>query len=61
MFAFAHRNFENGYLGNAKPPHLFTFSRRVANGEQVERVAGLAMKNRPSANFAGYWQRHRAA
>ena len=35
-------------------------SRRVANGEQVERVAGLAMKNRPSVDFAGYWQRHAA-
>jgi transposase-like protein len=36
-------------------------SRRVANGEQVTRVAELAMKNKPSVDFAGYWQRHKAA
>ena len=36
-------------------------SRRVANGEQVERVAGLAMVAKPSVDFAGYWQRHKAA
>jgi transposase-like protein len=36
-------------------------SRRVANGEQVSRVAALAMTNKPSVDFAGYWQRHKAA
>ena len=36
-------------------------ARRVANGEQVSRVAELAMTNKPSVNFAGYWQRHKAA
>ena len=33
-------------------------NRRVSNGDQTFRVAGLAMKNRPSVDFSGYWQRH---
>ena len=36
-------------------------SRRVANGEQVGRVAELAMGSKPSVDFCGYWQRHKAA
>ncbi len=32
--------------------------RRLPNGSQVERVAGLAMKRAPSVDFCGYWQRH---
>jgi transposase-like protein len=36
-------------------------SRRVANGEQVSRVAELAMAAKPSVDFCGYWQRHKAA
>ena len=33
-------------------------NRRSANGEQVNRLAGLAMKRKPSVDFSGYWQRH---
>jgi transposase-like protein len=33
-------------------------NRRSANGEQVERLTGLAMKRKPSVDFNGYWQRH---
>ena len=33
-------------------------NRRVKNGEQVERVAHLAMMRKPSVDFCGYWQRH---
>ena len=33
-------------------------NRRVSNGEQVRRVAGLAMKRGQSVDFTGYWQRH---
>jgi hypothetical protein len=33
-------------------------NRRVSNGEQVSRVAGLAMKQKPSVDFTGYWQQH---
>lgn len=36
-------------------------NRRVSNGEQVHRVAGHALKARPSVDFSGYWQRHKAA
>ncbi|MGO9483979.1 MAG: IS1595 family transposase [Rhodomicrobium sp.] len=35
--------------------------RRMSNGEQVFRIAGLAMKAKPSVDFGGYWQRHIAA
>lgn len=33
-------------------------NRRVPNGDQVSRVAGLALANKPSVDFTGYWQRH---
>jgi hypothetical protein len=32
--------------------------RRLSNGEQINRVAGLAMKAKRSVDFTGYWQRH---
>ena len=31
--------------------------RRLGNGDQVDSVAGLAMRCRPSVDFCGYWQR----
>ena len=33
-------------------------NRRVSNGDQVGRVAALAMHAKPSVDFSGYWQRH---
>jgi len=36
-------------------------SRRVANSEQVQRVGHLALNAKSSVDFAGYWQRHKAA
>lgn len=36
-------------------------NRRVSNGEQVNRVAALAMMRKPSVDFSGYWQRHNPA
>ncbi len=33
-------------------------NRREANGEQVNRLAMLEMKRKPSVDFSGYWQRH---
>jgi len=33
-------------------------NRRVSNGDQVNRIATLAMKHKPSVDFSGYWQRH---
>ncbi len=35
--------------------------RRMSNGEQVSRLAGLAMGKKTSPDFTGYWQRHIAA
>ena len=32
-------------------------NRRSSNGEQVSRVAGLALASKPSVDFSGYWQR----
>jgi transposase-like protein len=36
-------------------------NRRVANGDQVRRISTLAMRHKPSVDFCGYWQRHKAA
>jgi transposase-like protein len=33
-------------------------NRRVSNGDQVRRIASLAMKRSRSVDFTGYWQRH---
>jgi transposase-like protein len=64
------RRAEMGHHHHISGPYLLRYaqeaawredSRRVANGEQVERVAGLAMANKPSVDFAGYWQRHQTA
>jgi len=35
--------------------------RRLANGDQVDGVVGLAMGLGPSVDFCGYWQRAKAA
>ena len=34
-------------------------NRRASNGDQVARLAGLAMKRKQSVDFTGYWQKHR--
>jgi len=31
--------------------------KRMANGSQVDRIVALAMANKPSVDFCGYWQR----
>jgi ISXO2-like transposase domain len=36
-------------------------NRRMSNGDQVNRVAALAMKRGKSVDFTGYWQRHIAS
>lgn len=64
------RRAEAGHHHHISGPYLLRYaqeaawredSRRVANGEQLTRVAGLAMANKPSVDFSGYWQRHKAA
>jgi hypothetical protein len=37
---------------------LTAANRRVSNGDQVNRVAALALKRGKSVDFTGYWQRH---
>jgi transposase-like protein len=34
--------------------------RRTSNGEPVRRIVALVAASRPSIDFCGYWQRHRA-
>ena len=35
-------------------------NRRIANGDQLRRVAKLATMKVTSVDFVGYWQRHAA-
>ena len=64
------RRGEIGHHHHISGPYLIRYAqeaafredaRRVANGEQVTRIASLAMANKPSVDFCGYWQRHKAA
>jgi hypothetical protein len=61
------RRGEIGHHHHIAGPYLLRYAqeaswredcRRMSNGEQVNRVAGLAMASKPSIDFAGYWQRH---
>lgn len=61
------RRAEIGHHHHVSGPYLLRYAqeaswrednRRVSNGDQVNRLAGLAMKNKPSVDFSGYWQRH---
>ena len=61
------RRAEAGHHHTISGPYLLRFAqeaawrednRRVSNGEQVQRVAHLAMSRKPSVDFSGYWQRH---
>ena len=60
------RRAEIGHHHHIAGPYLIRYAqeaswrednRRLANGEQVSAVAGLAMKAKPSVDFCGYWQR----
>jgi hypothetical protein len=61
------RRAEIGHHHHVAGPYLLRFAqeaswrednRRLSNGEQVNRVTGLALTNKPSVDFSGYWQRH---
>jgi transposase-like protein len=61
------RRAEAGHHHHIAGPYLLRFAqeaawrednRRVSNGEQVRRVASLALTRKPSVDFSGYWQRH---
>jgi transposase-like protein len=60
------RRAEIGHHHHVAGPYLLRFAqesawredhRRDPNGFQVDRVAMLAMRNKPSVDFCGYWQR----
>jgi transposase-like protein len=64
------RRGEIGHHHHVAGPYLLRFAqeaawrenyRRVANGTQVNRIVALAMHNKPSVDFCGYWQRDRVA
>ena len=61
------RRGEIGHHHHVAGPYLLRFAqeaawredhRREPNGSQVDRVVALAMRNAPSVDFCGYWQRH---
>jgi hypothetical protein len=61
------RRAEAGHHHHISGPYLLRFAqeaswrednRRVTNGEQVQRIASLALTRGPSVDFSGYWQRH---
>lgn len=60
------RRAEQGHNHHIAGPYLARYaqeaswredSRRVDNGAQVSRIAMLALRNKPSVDFSGYWQR----
>ena len=62
------RRGEVGHHHHISGPYLLRYAqesawrednRRVANGEQVQRVAKLALGRKKSVDFSGYWQRHK--
>jgi transposase-like protein len=64
------RRAEIGHHHHLAGPYLARFAqesawredhRRDPNGVQVDRVTALAMRNKPSVDFCGYWQRSGAA
>jgi transposase-like protein len=61
------RRGEMGHHHHISGPYLLRYAqesawrednRRMPNGDQVERVAKLALGRRKSVDFNGYWQRH---
>jgi transposase-like protein len=64
------RRAEIGHHHHIAGPYLLRYAqeaswrednRRLSNGEQVNRIGGLALKRGPSVDFSGYWQRHVAS
>ena len=64
------RRAEIGHHHHIAGPYLTRFAQEMAwredhrrdpNGSQVDRIVALAMANKPSVDFCGYWQRSRAA
>jgi transposase-like protein len=64
------RRAEMGHHHHVAGPYLIRYAqesawredkRRVSNGDQVQMAVSLALASRPSVDFCGYWQRHKAA
>jgi hypothetical protein len=64
------RRAEIGHHHHLAGPYLIRFAqeaswredhRKDPNGVQVDRVVALAMRNKPSVDFCGYWQRNLSA
>jgi len=64
------RRAEIGHHHHLAGPYLLRFAqeaawredhRRERNGDQVDRLAALAMVCKPSVDFSGYWERARVA
>jgi hypothetical protein len=62
------RRAEIGHHHHVAGLHLLRFAqeaswrednRRLSNGDQVNRIAGLATASKQSVDFCGYWQRRR--
>jgi hypothetical protein len=63
------RRGEIGHHHHVAGPYLVRYSqeaawrednRRVSNGDQAKRTVALALSAKPSVDFCGYWQRHKA-
>lgn len=46
------------FSGMPKSPPGGKTTAGVSSGDQVSRIAGLALKRGKSVDFTGYWQRH---
>ena len=56
-----HHHIAGAYLARYAQESAFREGhRRNSNGDQVNRVVGLALAARPSVDFCGYWQRNGA-
>jgi hypothetical protein len=63
------RRAEMGHHHHVAGPYLVRYAqesawreakRRASNGDQVKRAVSLALASRPSPDFCGYWQGHKA-
>lgn len=63
------RRGEIGHHHHVAGPYLVRYAqeaawrednRRVSNGDQTAHAIALALASRPSVDFSGYWQRHKA-
>jgi hypothetical protein len=61
------RRAEIGHHHHIAGPYLLRYAqeaswrednRRQSNGDHVKRLAGLALTQKPSVDFSGYWQRY---